>query len=121
MVAGAIAPALAQNAKDPLGIEEVLERHHGIISTAMTAIGKRNSWKYVLAKVARRSSRLTAACPAKPSSRAIRQQQRHRGRLFSLGSNEMQVDPMQRDLELYKPVQFRLPRTPVEMIAPPGD
>ena len=48
-------------------------------------------------------------------------QQRQRIGPFSLGPYEMQVDPVQRYFELWKRVQFRLLRAPVEMVAPPED
>ena len=39
--------ALTQNAKDPLGIEEVLERHHGIVSEADQGTSPLETWPHL--------------------------------------------------------------------------
>ena len=39
--------SLAQDAKDPLGIKEVLERHHGIISEADKGTSPLETWPHL--------------------------------------------------------------------------
>ncbi len=39
--------ALTQNAKDPLGIEEVLERHYGIVSEADKGTSPLETWPHL--------------------------------------------------------------------------
>src|SRR3984893_12629719 len=39
--------ALTQNAEDPLGIEEVLERQHGIVSEADKGTSPRETWAHL--------------------------------------------------------------------------
>src|SRR4249920_1057516 len=39
--------AFTQNAKDPLGIEEVLERQHGIVSEADKGTSPRETWAHL--------------------------------------------------------------------------
>src|SRR5664279_4243358 len=42
--------ALAQDAEDPLGIEEALERHHGIISEADKGTSPLETWPHLTLK-----------------------------------------------------------------------